>query len=378
MKMRTKIFTSVIAFILSCVMLFIAAVSNSTKKEDVSFASIRTMTLSDSKIDSQSILSEFEDAELKEVGSTICFEGYKTLDVNLFSEIDNISENDLNEIQICKVKYNFSYDTESNVVTLSAEMHNEKGEIEIDRLSGYAFINSEGNIDALMNIDGETVFLSEMQEAGLIQNCGWFSRLFKKIVVAVVAVVAVAAVAAVVVATAGAGMAAVIAAGAVAGAVVGGVAGGLISYSEYGKLDWRWIVGGIVIGGALGAVTGWGVGTMMGAGSSTASVSTVTTNNTTGTSQIDDLINAANKGELGVKDSLINKGYLDPNSATYRKYYDYYNTISKEIMQAKSPIVEQNGYLKWVVEGAYNSTCGKWELVIDPINKSIAHFLFFT
>lgn len=28
--------------------------------------------------------------------------------------------------------------------------------------------------------------------------------------------------------------------------------------SKYGKLDWKWVVGGVVIGAALGAVTGWG------------------------------------------------------------------------------------------------------------------------
>ena len=47
-------------------------------------------------------------------------------------------------------------------------------------------------------------------------------------------------------------------------------------------------------------------------------------------------------------------------------------------MQAKDPIVESTGYLNWTVEGAYNSTCGKWELVIDPVNKIIVHFLFCT
>lgn len=105
-------------------------------------------------------------------------------------------------------------------------MKNEQGEIEVETISGYAFINETGEIDALMDVDGEFILISEMQDAGLIQNCGWFSNLFKKIVVAVVTVVVVAAVAATIVATAGAGMAAVVGVSAAAGAVVGGVAGG--------------------------------------------------------------------------------------------------------------------------------------------------------
>lgn len=141
--------------------------------------------------------------------------------------------------------------------------------------------------------------------------------------------------------------------------------GGIISYSEYGKLDWRWIVGGAVIGGALGAVTGWGVGTLMGAGSTSTQVSS--------------LIKAADKGKLGVTNTIKNKGYLNPQSKNYRKYYEYYNTISKEIMKAKTPVVEpETKFLKWVVEGAYNSTCGRWELVINPVKKVITHFVFVT
>ena len=48
--------------------------------------------------------------------------------------------------------------------------------------------------------DGESILLSEMNEAGMIQNCGWFSSLIKKVVKVAVQVVTVAAV---VVATAG-------------------------------------------------------------------------------------------------------------------------------------------------------------------------------
>lgn len=40
-------------------------------------------------------------------------------------------------------------------------------------------------------------------------------------------------------------------------------------------------------------------------------------------------------------------------------------------MSAKNPIVESGtNYLKWIVEGAMNSTEGVWELVIDPVKKS--------
>ena len=80
-------------------------------------------------------------------------------------------------------------------------------------------INEKGNVDAVMNIDGEGLLLSEMQDMGIIQNCGWFKNLFKKVVKVVAVAAAVVAVAAVVVATVGATAPAVVAVG--AGVVAG-------------------------------------------------------------------------------------------------------------------------------------------------------------
>lgn len=176
-----------------------------------------------------------------------------------------MSESDIETCEDISVTYNFSYDSETNIVTLSATTKNGENTIEVEEIQGVAFINDKGNIDALLDIDGDYVLLSEMQDMGIIQNCGWFKKLWKKVVVAAVAVVAVAAVATVVVATCGAGLGACIAAGAVAGAVTGGVAGGIISYQETGEVQVWAVVGGLIGGAALGGLTGWGVGTIMGA-----------------------------------------------------------------------------------------------------------------
>ena len=327
----------------------------------------RTIEVKQNEIDYQSIFEEFEDAKLETEGSVTTFEGVKPISIDDLSALDNLSESDLETCDDIFVKYNFSYDAETGIVTLSASTMNGDVVVEVDEIEGLAFYNEYGEIDALLEVDGDYILLSEMQNNGMIANCGWFKKLFKKIVVAAVAVVAVAAVATIVVATCGAGLGACIAAGAVAGAVTGAVAGGVISYSEYGKLDWRWIVGGAVIGGALGAVTGWGVGTAMGAGS------TATTNS------VKSVMDTAKNGKLDFSNSIKNKSYFQKGSADYRSYYEQANTISHEIMKAKNPVVESGtNYLKWTVEGASNSTKGVWELVIDPVKKTIVHFLFRT
>jgi len=52
--------------------------------------------------------------------------------------------------------------------------------------------------------------------------------------------------------------------------------------------------------------------------------------------------------------------------------------LAREIMKAKSPIAGSQTAtgLKWVVEGCNGATKGVWELVVDPVTKTIWHFLF--
>lgn len=366
-KKRTKFNISILSICLALTCCLTYCLTNYFEAKHTTAAVIRTIDATPNEIDYQSILEEFEDAKLDTVGTLTTFEGTKSISLEDFAELDNLSESDIATCEDMTVTYNFSYDSETNIVTLSATTKNGENIVEIEEIQGIAFQNEYGNVDALLDIDGDYILLSEMQDVGIIQNCGWFKKLWKKVVVAAVAVVAVAAVATVVVATCGAGLGACIAAGGVAGAVAGGVAGGLISYSEYGKLDWRWVVGGVVVGGALGAMTGWGVGSAMGACASST------------TKGVQSLLDTAKNGKLDFSNSIKNKSYFQKGSADYRSYYEQANTISHEIMKAKNPIVESGtNYLKWTVEGAKNSTKGVWELIIDPAKKTIVHFLFRT
>lgn len=320
---------------------------------------VRTIDANSNKIDYQSVFDEFEDGKLETIGTKTTFEGTKTISLEELSFFDNLSEGDVSECEGISVTYKFSYDNSTNVATMSAITQNDGYVIEVEEISGIVFTNEFGNVDVLFDIDGNQVLLSEMQDMGMVQNCGWFKNLFRKIVVATVAVVAVAAVTTIVVATCGAGLGACIAAGAIAGGITGGVAGGIISYSEYGKLDWRWIVGGTVVGAALGAVTGWGVGKIKGAGCSQ-------------TAQVNDLIKAADNGNLKYSDTVSN--YYKNGSRPYCNS----NTLVKEIMQAKTPIKDPQSAtgLKWLVEGSYNGTNGYWELVVDTATKTVWHLVF--
>lgn len=231
---------ALVLFAIPCMMSF-----NNSKHVSTESVQARTtaVEISEQSIDYESVLNEFEDSKLETVESLTTFEGYQTLNLADFEELDNLSETNVEEKSMI-VKYNFSYDSETNLVTLSAELKNELGEVEVDELTGVAFINDKNQIDAVMNVDGESILLSEMQDAGMIQNCGWFKKLVKKVVkVAVVTVTAVAVVAttaAVVVATAGAAAPALVAAGVgiTTSATIGaaaGVAAGALFYATVGQ-----------------------------------------------------------------------------------------------------------------------------------------------
>lgn len=61
-----------------------------------------------------------------------------------------------------------------------------------------------------------------------------------------------------------------------------------------------------------------------------------------------------------------------------RPYGDSRLTL-QEIMRGGEPVPDPGGVpgaLRWDVPGAVNGTSGTWELVVDPENKTILHFLF--
>lgn len=213
MKSRWKILTSIASVMLSIMLLITFVLFSNKEKNGTQIAVTHTVKLLQSALDVQSVFDEFEDSSLIRDGSTVYFEGYKSIDSTVLSDADYISESDIDNLENCVVKYNFSYDTETNIVTISALATLQDGSIQVDEIAGVGFIDDKNEIDAVVNIDGEGILLSEMRNAGMIENCGWFSKLIKSVAKAVTVVsVAVVAVAAIVV-TAGTAAPAVVAAG---------------------------------------------------------------------------------------------------------------------------------------------------------------------
>jgi hypothetical protein len=159
---------------------------------------IRTMTLRESSIDYQSIFEGFDDPQLliDEETNSLKFSGTKPIPASIFDEFDLVNMSSVKEE--CNIRYTFDYCADTNEYHLSAIADSDNGEI-IDDWYGVPFTTETGEIDIVFETDEGIVFLSDLEESGALNNCGWFSKLLKVVAVVAVAVAVVAVVAMVVI-----------------------------------------------------------------------------------------------------------------------------------------------------------------------------------
>ncbi len=157
----------------------------------------RTITINTNDIDYQSYFNDFYDVELYYEDGVASLTATKDFDSSLLSLIDVVSMNET-EMPAITTKYEFEYDAVTNIYSLSATLYGAETGVVFERVLGIPFLTETGEIDIAFNMDGEIIYLSQMNDASVINNCGWFSKLAKAILVVAVAAVVVVAVAAVV------------------------------------------------------------------------------------------------------------------------------------------------------------------------------------
>ncbi len=309
--------------IISFAMIFILSVSCfllsyvQLSKAEVDRVAARTVELKESVLDYESFFNQFEENEFKTDGGVSSFSGKQIYDLEEFAELDELSQSEIQEEdKRVTVKYNFSYNYELNLVTVSAIMENGNTTL-VDELSGAGFINENGELDAVFECEDEYILLSEMKDAGMIVNCGWFSRIAKKIAKAVVAVVVISTVAAMVVASCGAGAGAIIAAGAIAGGITGAVAGGVISYQETGDVQLLAVLCGAGAGAALGALCGLCVTKAQAIATAKKAIRNVELNRRNHILQSKHLWNKVSNGKWSGVSNVIQKVLTSGTVATY-------------------------------------------------------------
>lgn len=231
-------------------------------------SAVRTIEVKQNEIDFQSSFDQFENTILETNEKVTTFEGSKTFNLLDFCELDLVSELDTDASAEIEVKYHYQYDSEANVITLTATLIDEDGNVIIDSMSGVPFVDENGNLDCVFDYDGEYILLSELQDAGMIENCGWFKKLCKKVSTAVkkvcnttigkigaVATVAVPAVIGAVCAIAAAPVVATVAVGALVGTGIATGTAAISTYQQDGKVDWETVGICAGVGTAVGALT---------------------------------------------------------------------------------------------------------------------------
>lgn len=302
-------------------------------------APVRTIEVRRNELDIQSVFEQFDDATLETQGNITTFEGSKTFSLLDFYEYDFVSELNAEQNTEIKIKYRYDYDSEAKVITLTATVYDENGNPTVDTMVGVPFVDENGNLDCVFDCDGEYILLSELQDAGMIENCGWFKNLFKKVSTAVkkvtntvtgkagaVLTVAVPLVIGVVAGVLAAPVLPVIAAGALAGAGIATATAMASTYQQDGKVDWETVGICAGVGCAVGAVSSF----------------------------------------LGYKaGQLIRKMFPNANTSTEVKSFDTYSSFKKEYGKASDyiedgewhHIVEQQTVEKGINTGTsvYNS-----------------------
>ena len=256
--MRKILFKLFVIMFISVLSLLILSIDNINTLNDLP---LREVSLDKNKINDSSYFEDFDSYEINhnKKNKVIEFNGSQSIPITDLYELDLINSYELNKK--ITTTYKCVYDYKNETVLLSVyKLENNQSSI-IDQMEGELVKNKNNEFDVIFNVDGEALLLSEMSESGLINNCGFWSRL-KKIwnttvgkigtIVTVAACVAVGVVCAVI---PGAQLGTALAIGAAVGVLGGGLTAGIASYVHEGKIDWHAVIDYAVAGGVIGAVS---------------------------------------------------------------------------------------------------------------------------
>jgi hypothetical protein len=202
---KNKITSFIVAIMFALFTFLIIYTNSQNQQQDIQIRSITNseVTLSDY----QEMLDEnFDNSNIEISETNVKIQAKKQLTADMFSELENLSLDETEDSSLLDIQYDIDYNTESNLIYLTCTYSTPENETINEEYDGSAFYDENGNIDAVFNIDGTAMYLSEMTDINSINSCGlfsWLCKAIKKVAKVVVIAAAVVAVAAVCVATAG-------------------------------------------------------------------------------------------------------------------------------------------------------------------------------
>lgn len=252
MKRIIKLFS-----LMSCVIVFTFCIIR-IKQEDLN-APVRDVELSCQIFEVDSSFKEFEDYELQIDEQCVNFIGYNDISLSDLEELDLISSDDISDNTT--TKYTCMYDYENGIVSLSVSLFSNEEISIIDTMHGVIIMDEEENFDVVFDCEGETLLLSELEESGVLENCGFWSKL-KKVwnstagkIGTIVTVTTCAVVGVVCAVVPGGQLVTATLIGAAVGAIGGAITAGVATYIEEGVVDWDAVLCYAGAGGVTAALS---------------------------------------------------------------------------------------------------------------------------
>lgn len=147
----------------------------------------RTVVYQDNAKFAEANFDAFDEHEIVKTQRGYDFKAKKSFNKSLLDGLDLVSVQD--EKEEFDVNYEVNYLEDEDTVLLTVTLVGEDNVPVIDTLPGLITRNNAGESDVLFEIDGEIVWLSDLQESMSINETGWFKNLCKKIIDTVVTVV---------------------------------------------------------------------------------------------------------------------------------------------------------------------------------------------
>ncbi len=254
----SKILKRLSVLICGC-LVAVCALSTFVSNKEIISTPIRDVELVKQNVEMNSNFEKFDSYDLEFNDGKVDFVGYDSIKLSDLYELDLLSDETVdNEVL---TKYSCTYDYENGIISLSVSLINGEENSIIDTIYGVIIMDKESNYDVAFDCDGEILLLSELEEAGMIDNCGFFSKL-KKVwnttagKIGTIATVATCAVVGVVCAVVPGGqLVTAVCIGVAVGAIGGAVTAGVATYLEDGAIDWEAVLCYSTAGAIVGGVT---------------------------------------------------------------------------------------------------------------------------
>ena len=120
------------------------------------------------------IFDSYEVQLLEEDGKAN-FVGYKEITMSDLYDLDLIADADIRAT--AQTRFSCTFDYENGIVVLSALIESDIEAVVLDEIYGVIFMDEDKKFDVAFAIEDDILLLSEMREAGIIDECGLFSKI---------------------------------------------------------------------------------------------------------------------------------------------------------------------------------------------------------